>query len=172
MTQRPQRPLASPPRVIVTRHLMPEVEARMRELFDVVLNEGDVPLSRDALAAAMQDCDVLVPTVTDRIDGRLMARAGQQLRLIAQFGVGVNNIDVQACISRGITVTNTPGVLTEDTADMTMALILAVSRRLVEGEGLARSGEWQGWAPTSMRSIHFSSRCALSRVGNNLFSQN
>jgi glyoxylate reductase len=98
----------------------------------------------------VQSCEVLVPTVTDRIDAALLARAGDQLKLIANYGTGVDNIDVEAAYKRGITVTNTPGVLTEDTADMVMALILAVSRRLVEGERLARSGEWTGWAPTAM----------------------
>jgi glyoxylate reductase len=107
-------------------------------------------LGREKLVEAMQQCEVLVPTVTDRIDSAMLARAGEQLKLIANYGTGVDNIDVEAAYRRGITVTNTPGVLTEDTADMTMALILAVSRRLVEGERLARSGEWTGWTPTSM----------------------
>ena len=102
------------------------------------------------LIEAVKSCDVLVPTVTDRIDSAVLAHAGERLRLIANYGTGVDNIDVEAAYKRGITVTNTPGVLTEDTADMTMALILAVSRRLVEGERIARSGEWGGWSPTSM----------------------
>jgi len=107
-------------KVIVTRRLPEPVETRMSELFDVELNATDTPMTIEQLADAAQRCDVLVPTVTDRIDGRTLARAGDRLRLIAQFGVGVDNIDVQACVSRGVTVTNTPGVLTEDTADMTM----------------------------------------------------
>jgi glyoxylate reductase len=138
------------PSVIVTRKLPDVIETRMMELFDARLNHDDAPMDRAALVDAMQACEVLVPTVTDRIDAALLARAGEQLKLIANYGTGVDNIDVEAAYKRGITVTNTPGVLTEDTADMTMALILAVSRRLVEGEKLARSGEWTGWAPTSM----------------------
>jgi len=138
------------PSVIVTRKLPDVIETRMMELFDAKLNHDDTPMDRAALVDALQSCEVLVPTVTDRIDSALLARAGEQLKLIANYGTGVDNIDVEAAYKRGITVTNTPGVLTEDTADMTMALILAVSRRLVEGEKLARSGEWTGWSPTSM----------------------
>jgi glyoxylate reductase len=122
----------------------------MMELFDARLNTTDRPMGRAELTEAVAGADVLVPTVTDRIDAAILAHAGERLRLIANYGTGVDNIDVEAAYKRGITVTNTPGVLTEDTADMTMALILAVSRRLVEGESLARSGEWQGWSPTSM----------------------
>lgn len=138
------------PSVIVTRKLPDVIETRMMELFDAKLNHDDTPMDRAALVDALQSCEVLVPTVTDRIDSALLARAGEQLKLIANYGTGVDNIDVEAAYKRGITVTNTPGVLTEDTADMTMALILAVARRLVEGEKLARSGEWTGWSPTSM----------------------
>ncbi len=138
------------PLVIVTRRLPEVVEARMAELFDVRLNETDEPMSREQLREALQQADVLVPTVTDRIDAALLAHAGPRLRLIANYGAGVDNIDVEAAYRRGITVTNTPGVLTEDTADMTIALILAVMRRLVEGDRLVRSGEWTGWSPTSM----------------------
>lgn len=138
------------PVVIVTRKLPEPIEARMMELFDTRLNAADRPFTRAQLVEAVQSCDVLVPTVTDKIDASILAQAGERLRLIANYGTGVDNIDVDAAYKRGITVTNTPGVLTEDTADMTMALILAVARRLVEGERLARSGEWQGWAPTAM----------------------
>ncbi len=138
------------PLVIVTRRLPEVVEARMAELFDVRLNETDEPMTREQLRAAVQEADVLVPTVTDRIDAALLAHAGPRLRLIANYGAGVDNIDVEAAYRRGITVTNTPGVLTEDTADMTIALILAVMRRLVEGDRLVRSGQWTGWSPTSM----------------------
>ncbi len=138
------------PVVIVTRKLPEPIEARMMELFDTRLNATDRPFTRAQLVEAVQSCDVLVPTVTDKIDAAILAQAGERLRLIANYGTGVDNIDVDAAYKRGITVTNTPGVLTEDTADMTMALILAVARRLVEGERLARSGEWQGWAPTAM----------------------
>lgn len=150
MNQRPARPLANPPRVIVTRHLMPIVEARMRELFDVVLNESDVPLTRDQLAAAMQDCDVLVPTVTDRIDAGLIAGAGERLGLIASFGAGTEHIDLAAAAARKIIVTNTPGVFTDDTADLAMAGIIGVPRRIREGVALVRRGEWTGWAPSGL----------------------
>ena len=138
------------PLVIVTRKLPDVIETRMMELFEARLNPADQPLSKPELIEAIRGCDILVPTVTDRIDSAVLAHAGERLRLIANYGTGVDNIDVEAAYKRGITVTNTPGVLTEDTADMTMALILAVSRRLVEGERVARSGEWAGWSPTSM----------------------
>ncbi len=150
MTMRPPRPLADAPRVIVTRQLMPGVEARLRELFDVVLNEDDVPLTRDQLAAAMQDCDVLVPTVTDRIDADLIADAGDRLGLIANFGAGTEHIDLAAAAARKIIVTNTPGVFTDDTADLTMAGIIGVPRRIREGTALVRRGEWTGWAPSGL----------------------
>ncbi len=138
------------PTVIVTRKLPDIIETRMMELFQARLNTDDRPLPKTDLIEAVKSCDVLVPTVTDRIDSGVLAHAGERLRLIANYGTGVDNIDVEAAYKRGITVTNTPGVLTEDTADMTMALILTVSRRLVEGERIARSGEWTGWSPTSM----------------------
>ena len=147
---RSARPPIERPRVIVTRHLMPGVEARMRELFGVVLNESDVPLTRDALAAAMQDCDVLVPTVTDRIDADLIAGAGDRLGLIANFGAGTEHIDLAAAAARRILVTNTPGVFTDDTADLAMAGIIGVPRRIREGIGLVRSGQWTGWAPSGL----------------------
>lgn len=145
-TARPSRP-----RVTVTRALPQAIEARMSELFDVVLNESDLAMDRAALAAAMADADVFVPTVTDRIDAELIAAAPDRLRLIANYGAGVGHIDLKAARERGVTVTNTPGVLTEDTADMAMALILAAPRRLIEGDKLVRSGEWTGWRPTGMR---------------------
>ena len=137
-------------KVIVTRRLPDPVEIRLKELFDTTLNESDAPMSQDALAEAVQTADVLVPTVTDQIDGRVLAQAGEQLRLIAQFGAGVDNIDVQSAVQRGITVTNTPGVLTDDTADVTMALILAVPRRLHEGVQAMADGQFEGWSPTWM----------------------
>ncbi|WP_067732082.1 2-hydroxyacid dehydrogenase [Novosphingobium naphthalenivorans] len=138
------------PRVIVTRRLLPEVEARMTELFDVTLNESDAPMTRDALAAAMRDCDVLVPTVTDSIDAELIAQAGDRLGLIASFGAGTEHIDVGAARARKIVVTNTPGVFTDDTADLTLALIILVSRRFSENEKVLREGHWAGWAPSAM----------------------
>jgi glyoxylate reductase len=138
------------PKVVVTRQLPEPVEARMLELFDAALNRDDRPMDAEALAAALVDADVLVPTITDHIDKTLIAAAGPGLRLIANFGAGVDHIDVEAAHARGIVVTNTPGVLTEDTADMTMALVLAVARRLVEGANIAQAGGFTGWSPTWM----------------------
>ena len=138
------------PLVIVTRKLPDAIETRMMELFETRLNLNDEPMTQAQLVAAAQQADVLVPTVTDRIDAAVLVQAGPNLRLIASFGTGVDHIDLATARQRGITVTNTPGVLTEDTADMTMALILAVSRRLAEGERLVRAGKWQGWGPTFM----------------------
>jgi len=137
-------------KVIVTRKLPDPVELRLKELFDTTLNPSDTPFTTQQLADAMQTTDVLVPTVTDQLDGRLMARAGEQLRLIAQFGAGVDNIDVESAVQRGIAVTNTPGVLTDDTADVAMALILAVPRRLHEGIQTLANGGFDGWSPTWM----------------------
>jgi glyoxylate reductase len=144
-------PKSQKPLVIVTRKLPESVETRMCELFDTRLNVEDKPMSPAELAQAMKVADVLVPTVTDRIDGPVLKEAGERLKLIANFGNGVDNIDVATAVQRGITVTNTPGVLTEDTADMTMALILAVPRRLAEGaRTLTGDKEWAGWSPTWM----------------------
>jgi glyoxylate reductase len=151
MVHEEDRPMArNRPLVVVTRKLPEVVEARMMELFDARLNADDVPMTKARLAEAAGSADVLVPTVTDRIDAAVLAQAGPRLKLIANYGTGVDNIDVEAAYRRGVTVTNTPGVLTEDTADMTMTLILAVARRLIAGERLARGGEWRGWSPTSM----------------------
>ena len=138
------------PVVFLTRRLPESTETRMRELFDAHLRDHDSPLSHAELCAAVQSADVLVPTVTDRIDADVIAAAGDQLKLIASFGTGVDHIDLAAAKARGITVTNTPGVLTEDTADVAMALMLAVPRRIAEGNQVARSGEWTGWSPTGM----------------------
>jgi glyoxylate reductase len=138
------------PVVVVTRKLPERVETRMCELFDTRLNGDDTALTPEQLAAAMQVADVLVPTITDRIDAGLLAQAGSRLRLIANFGNGTDNIDIAAARARGITVTNTPGVLTDDTADMTMALILAVARRLVAGAAVIPNDAWAGWSPTWM----------------------
>ena len=144
------RRIAGKPRVHVTRHLLPEVEARLGELFDVALNVEDRPMSRDELIAAMQASDVLVPTVTDRIDGEMIAAAGDRLGLIANFGAGIEHIDLAVARAQKIIVTNTPGVFTDDTADLTLMLILSVPRRLGEGSRLVRDGKWTGWAPTAM----------------------
>ena len=142
----------SPPRlkVVLTRRLPDAVETRMRELFDAELNLTDAPMDRAALEAAVRRADVLVPTITDAIDAALIAGAGDQLKMIASFGAGVNHIDVEAAVAKGLIVTNTPGVLTEDTADLTMGLILAVSRRLVEGAQVMAEGRFEGWTPTWM----------------------
>ena len=139
------------PLVVVTRKLPDSVEARMCELFDTRLNPDDKPMSQAELVDAVKVADVIVPTVTDQIDRSVLSHSGEQLRLIANFGNGVDNIDVTTALQRGITVTNTPGVLTEDTADMTMALILAVPRRLAEGaQVLLGDKDWTGWTPTWM----------------------
>ena len=155
------------PTVIVTRKLPQPVEARMRELFDARLNEDDTPMTRDELIHAVETATVLVPTVTDRIDRAVLSRAGPDLKLIANFGTGVDNIDLETARNRGIIVTNTPGVLTEDTADMTMALILAVPRRLAEGAKFMKDGaDWRGWSPTWMLGHRIGERSsALSAWG-------
>ena len=138
------------PLVVVTRRLPEPVETRMRELFDARLNLDDAPMTEAALSEAMREADVLVPTITDAITAGMIAQAGPNMKLIANFGNGVDNIDVTSALSRGITVTNTPGVLTDDTADMTMALILSTARRLAEGARVIPAGQWAGWSPTWM----------------------
>jgi glyoxylate reductase len=138
------------PLVTVTRKLPDVIETRMMELFDVRLNLDDAPMSADQFAAALAGADVLVPTVTDRIDARLLETPDCRVKLIANYGAGVDHIDIRAAYARGIAVTNTPDVLTEDTADMTMAMILSVPRRLTEGERVLRAGDWPGWSPTWM----------------------
>ena len=139
------------PLVVITRKLPDPVETRMRELFDAKLNVEDKPMSREEIAAALREADVLVPTITDRIDAELIEQAGPNFKLIASLSNGVDHIDVAAASKKGIAVTNTPNVLTEDTADMTMALMLAVPRRLAEGSNvLAGDRKWPGWSPTWM----------------------
>ncbi len=147
MPSTPRKPV-----VIVTRKLPDVVETRMCELFDTVLNVDDKPMSQQELVEAAKRADVLVPTVTDRIDRAILTQAGPNLRLIANFGTGVDNVDLDTARNRSILVTNTPGVLTEDTADMTMALILAVPRRIYEGASYLKQhgAEWSGWSPTWM----------------------
>ncbi|MGV3510604.1 MAG: 2-hydroxyacid dehydrogenase [Novosphingobium sp.] len=147
---RPTRRVEGTPRIAVTRRLLPETEARMSELFNVTLNTADKPMSRGQLVAAMQSAHVLVPTVTDRIDATIIAEAGPQLGLIANFGAGTEHIDLAAARARKIIVTNTPGVFTDDTADMTIALIISVARRLNHGGRTLRAGKWEGWAPSTM----------------------
>jgi lactate dehydrogenase-like 2-hydroxyacid dehydrogenase len=136
--------------VVVTRRLPDVVEARLSELFEVRLRDDDTPMTRTELSEAIKTADVLVPTVTDAIDAALIGQAGDRLKLIANYGAGVDHIDVATARQRGVLVSNTPGVLTEDTADMTMALILAVTRRMSEGMAVMQSGQWQGWAPTAL----------------------
>src|SRR5436190_15852630 len=158
------------PLVVVTRKLPDGVETRMRELFDARLNLDDKPLDHGELAEAVKIADVLVPTVTDRIDAAVLGKAGEKFKLIANFGNGVDNIDVATADKRGITVTNTPGVLTEDTADMTMALILMVPRRLAEGAAvLTEERKWTGWSPTWMLGHRLSGKrlgiIGMGRIG-------
>jgi len=138
------------PQVIVTRRLPDVIETRMMELFDCRLNVDDAPMTHGQLVEAAQQATILVPAVTDRIDAAILSQAGPRLKLIASFGTGVDHIDLKSARERGITVTNTPGVLTEDTADMTMAMMLALPRRLSEGERLVRADAWTGWGPTLM----------------------
>ena len=157
------------PTVIVTRKLPDAIETRMMELFRVQLNLDDTPMSKPELIAAVAEADALVPTVTDRIDRDVIEQAGPNLKLIASFGTGVDHIDLPAAKERAITVTNTPGVLTEDTADMTMALILATARRLTEGVGLVHRNEWTGWSPTGMLGARLSGKrlgiIGMGRIG-------
>ncbi len=141
---------ARKPKVVVTRKLPEAVETRMRELFDTELNLDDTPMNAEALVAAMRRADVLACTITDRLDAATLAQAGDRLKLIANFGAGIDHIDVEAANARGLIVTNTPGVLTEDTADLTLALILASARRVVDGAAVVQAGEYHGWSPTWM----------------------
>ncbi|MBF9046100.1 D-glycerate dehydrogenase [Rhodobacterales bacterium LSUCC0031] len=147
--------------VVVTRRLPEVVETRMSELFDVKLRSDDVPMSKAELVAAMAGADVIVPCITDRIDGAMLAQAGDRLKLIANYGAGVDHIDVATARQRGILVSNTPGVMTDDTADMAMALILAVLRRLPEGMEVMQQSRWEGWAPTAF----MGGRVAGKRLG-------
>lgn len=142
--------MARKPIVIVTRKLPDVVETRMRELFDARLNDSDKAFSRHELVQALKACEVLVPTITDRLDAGVIAEAGPNLKMIANYANGFDNIDITAALARGLMVTNTPGVLTGDTADATMALILAVPRRFVEGAMALERGDFRGWAPTWM----------------------
>ncbi len=156
-------------KVVITRRLPAGVEAGLAGRFDVELNSADVPFDRDRLADAMRGCDVLAPTVGDRLDSRLIAEAGERLRLIANFGAGTDHIDLAAARARGIAVTNTPDVLTEDTADLVMALILMAPRRLGEGERILRAGRWLGWGPTDQLGSSLTGRSlgivGLGRIG-------
>ena len=157
------------PTVVVSRKLPDVVETRMMELFDTHLNLDDAPMTKAALIAAVADADVLVPTITDVIDADIIKAAGPKLKLIANFGVGVEHIDLAAAKARGVVVSNTPGVLADDTADMAMAMILATARRLGEGERVLRSGDWAGWSPTWMLGRRLNGKrlgiVGLGRVG-------
>ncbi len=155
--------------VVVTRRLPEVVETRLKELFDVELNESDARMGRDELAAAMQHADVLVPCITDHIDAAMLAQAGPKLKLIANYGAGVDHIDVTSARQRGVMVSNTPGVTTDDTADMVLALILAVTRRIPEGLAVMQAGEWQGWSPTAFMGARVGGKrlgiLGLGRIG-------
>ncbi len=155
--------------VVVTRRLPAPVESRLAELFDVTLNKDDTPLDRAALASAMREADILVPTLSDRIDAALIAQAGDRLKLIANYGAGVDHIDVQTARQHGILVSNTPGVSADDTADMAMALILGVARRVPEGLALMQSGGWEGWSPSALLGGRLSGRrlgiLGMGRIG-------
>ncbi|NHQ75750.1 D-glycerate dehydrogenase [Roseovarius gahaiensis] len=155
--------------VVVTRRLPAAVENRMKDLFDVTLREDDSPMSRQELTQAVKYADVLVPTLTDRIDAGLIAQAGDQLKLIANYGAGVDHIDIHTARQHGILVTNTPGVSADDTADMAMALVLAVTRRISEGLAVMQSGNWQGWSPTALMGGRVAGRrlgiLGLGRIG-------
>lgn len=155
--------------VVVTRRLPEVVETRMSELFNVKLRSDDAPMTREQIAQAMQEADILVPTITDTIDARLLGQAGDKLKLIANYGAGVDNIDLETARQRGILVSNTPGVMTDDTADMTIALILAVTRRIPEGLRIMQSGDWDGWAPTAMMGGRIAGRrlgiLGMGRIG-------
>ncbi len=155
--------------VVVTRRLPEVVETRLAELFDVRLRESDAPMTRAELSEAIKGCDVLVPTITDRIDNALIAQAGGRLKLIANYGAGVDHIDVATARQQGVIVSNTPGVLTDDTADMTMALLLAVTRRMPEGMAQMQRGAWDGWAPNALLGGRISGRrlgiLGMGRIG-------
>ncbi|NCO20990.1 MAG: D-glycerate dehydrogenase [Rhodobacterales bacterium] len=155
--------------VVVTRRLPEVVETRMSELFNVRLRTEDAPMTRDELVSAVREADVLVPTITDQIDAALLAQAGERLKLIALYGAGVDRLDVATARQRGILVSNTPGVVTDDTADMTLALILAVTRRIPEGLAAMQSGNWAGWAPTAFLGGRLSGRrlgiLGMGRIG-------
>ena len=155
--------------VVVTRRLPEVVEKRLTELFNVTLRQDDTPMTRSELSEAMKTTDILVPTVTDEIDAALIGQAGDRLKLIANYGAGVDHIDVMTARQRGILVSNTPGVLTDDTADMTMALVLAVTRRMSEGMAQMQSGDWKGWAPTALLGGRVSGRrlgiLGMGRIG-------
>ena len=138
------------PKVIITRRLQDRVEKRMKELFNVDLSSAEYPISKQELLSAVKDAEILVPTIGDKIDASILSAASSKLKLIANYGAGYDHIDIKTALQRGIIVTNTPSVLTTDTADMTMALILAIPRKLREGHEEMQSGNWKGWSPSAM----------------------
>lgn len=157
------------PRVVVTRRLPEAVEARLAAVFDAVTNPEDRPMTAEALAAAMREADGLLPAVTDRIDAAVLGTPGRRARIVANFGVGVNNIDLAAAKAAGVVVSNTPGVLTDATADIAMALILAATRRMSETEAVLRAGGWDGWRPTQWMGMGLQGRTlgilGMGRIG-------
>ena len=157
------------PKVIITRRLQDRVEKRMKELFNVDLSSAEYPVSKKELLSAVKEADILVPTIGDRIDASILSAAGSNLKLIANYGAGYDHIDIKTALQRGIIVTNTPSVLTTDTADMTMALILAIPRKLREGHEEMQSGNWKGWSPSAMIGMRITGKklgiLGMGRIG-------
>ena len=157
------------PKVIITRRLQDRVEKRMRELFNVNLSHAEYPISRQELLSAVKEADILVPTIGDKIDASILSAASSKLKLIANYGAGYDHIDIKTALQRGIIVTNTPSVLTTDTADMTMALILAIPRKLREGHEEMQSGNWKGWSPSAMIGMRITGKklgiLGMGRIG-------
>ena len=157
------------PKVIITRRLQDRVENRMKELFNVDLSSAEYPLSKKELLSAVKEADILVPTIGDKIDASILSAAGSNLKLIANYGAGYDHIDIKTALQRGIIVTNTPSVLTTDTADMTMALILAIPRKLREGHEEMQSGNWKGWSPSAMIGMRITGKklgiLGMGRIG-------
>ncbi len=157
------------PKVIITRRLQDRVEKRMRELFNVNLSDAEFPISRHELLSAVKEADILVPTIGDKIDASILSAASSNLKLIANYGAGYDHIDIKTALQRGIIVTNTPSVLTTDTADMTMALILAIPRKLREGHEEMQSGNWKGWSPSAMIGMRITGKklgiLGMGRIG-------
>ena len=157
------------PKVIITRRLQDRVEKRMRELFNVDLSNAEYPISRQELLSAVKEADILVPTIGDKIDASILSAASSNLKLIANYGAGYDHIDIKTALQRGIIVTNTPSVLTTDTADMTMALILAIPRKLREGHEEMQSGSWKGWSPSAMIGMRITGKklgiLGMGRIG-------
>ena len=156
-------------KVIITRRLEDRVEKRMRELFNVNLSQAEYPISRQELLSSIKEADILVPTIGDKIDASILSAASSNLKLIANYGAGYDHIDIKTALQRGIIVTNTPSVLTTDTADMTMALVLAIPRKLREGHEEMQSGSWKGWSPSAMIGMRITGKklgiLGMGRIG-------